>query len=693
MTQRQRPNVSIKWQAFFLTSLVLGAMFATVLWAFTNATKHQFDSAIETIIERNQDQFNALLHVEGEKTTQLALSSARSDGLGELISTQDFEQLASVISDINWNLQVEYGIENVSVYDAYARELSLGTVTSNLEFVKSILFREQSHWQLDCSSHCMINAGAPILFNGKVVGATILSEPLSNHLLRFFQITGINTALFSKQFQLYRFSEHLQEWNHNLIAITNPDQTRPIIDMALTRFSFEQLNARQHFIEHEGKTYLLRSFPLERDQVLSIHDVSTAKEISERTVSDMRWMLFICLIVAECLLLLVLWRPMTRLRRTTSILPSLASKNYEQAKVDFAKLGTNRFVNDEAELLRITASKLCTELESMNEQLEKRASELETRSRELVLERDFVNQLFDTMHALIIIQDREGYIRQTNHYTASLTGYSQDELKGMHFARLLDPSICLDSVVREVKGIALRDDGEYQHEAAVMTQQGRLRFLAWRHVPLINKKTGSRQILSIALDISGRIEAESELAWLAKHDTLSGLHNRHAFEERLAECFAENASMLLGEQQSQAPFAVMFIDLDEFKAINDTYGHHTGDQMIKAVSKVLKEQSRDSDFVARMGGDEFAIIVRNFHRYDLDRISKRILSKLTSVVIEPSIGCSASIGVAVYSAFSPKPEILIGNADSAMYQAKQAGKNRYVIFDGSKHTSNSELNR
>lgn len=693
MNRRQRPNVSIKWQAFGLTSLVLGTMFAAVLWAFTNATEHQFDSAIETIIERNQEQFNALLHVEGEKTAQLALSSARSEGLGELISTQAFERLESVISDINWNLQVEYGIENVSVYDANARELSLGTVHSSLEFVKSILSREQSHWQLDCSSHCVINAGAPILFNGKIVGATILSEPLSNHLLRFYQVTGINTALFSQQYQLYRFSEHLQEWNHNLVAITNPDQTRPIIDLALTRFSFEELKERQHFIEHETKTYLLRSFALERDQVLSVFDVTKAREISERTVSDMRWMLFICLIVAECLLLLVLWRPMTRLRRTTNILPSLASKNYAQAKVDFAKLGTNRFLNDEAEVLRITASKLCSELESMNEQLEKRATELEARSRELVLERDFVNQLFDTMHALIIIQDREGYIRQTNHYTESLTGYSQAELKGMHFAKLLDPSVCLDSVVREVKGVALQDDGEYQHEAAVMTQHGRLRFLAWRHVPLINKKTGSRQILSIALDISGRIEAESELAWLARHDSLSGLHNRHAFEEKLAECFAETASNLLGENNSQAPFAVMFIDLDDFKSINDTFGHNKGDEMIKAVAEVLKDQSRDSDFVARMGGDEFAIIVRNFHRYDLDRITRRILSKLTSISIEPSIGCSASIGVAIHSVFSPKPEVLISNADSAMYQAKQAGKNRYVVFDGSQRTIKSESNR
>ena len=367
MKRNYRPNISIKWQAFGLTSLVLGVLFAALLWAFTDATKSQFNSAIDTIVERNQKQFNALLEVEGEKAAQLALSSARSEKLGRLLASQAEDELSAVINDISWDLQVEYGIESVSVYDKEAQELSLGTTHSSLQFVKTILENEHSDWQLDCGSHCVISAGAPILSNGKVVGAVTISEPLSNLLLKFFQITGINTALLSKQYQLYRFSEHLQEWNHNLVAITNPEQTRPIIDIALTKFKFDHLSEHNHFIEHSGKTFLLRNFALESDKVLTLRDVSEGKAISQRAVEDMRLLLFICLVVTELLLLLVLWRPMTRLRQTTNILPSLASKNYAQAKADFAKLGTNRFLNDEAELLRMTSSTLCSELENMQQ--------------------------------------------------------------------------------------------------------------------------------------------------------------------------------------------------------------------------------------------------------------------------------------------------------------------------------------
>ncbi|WP_197472647.1 hypothetical protein, partial [Oleiphilus sp. HI0067] len=186
-------------------------------------------------------------------------------------------------------------------------------------------------------------------------------------------------------------------WSHNLVALTNPSLTRDIIDLALADLRFSDLSAKENFIEVNDRTYHMRSFELGENTLLTIRDVSEGKAIVEHTLANMRWMLMICLIVAECLLLLVLWRPMTRLRRTTNILPSLASRNYAQAKKDFDKLGASRFVNDEADILRITASGLCDELESMREQLETRASELEKRGRELELERDFVNQLFNTM--------------------------------------------------------------------------------------------------------------------------------------------------------------------------------------------------------------------------------------------------------------------------------------------------------
>ncbi|MCH2159802.1 MAG: diguanylate cyclase [Oleiphilaceae bacterium] len=682
MKQTQKPQFSIKWQAFGLTSLVLAVLFVFVLLVLTNATSSQFNVAMNTIFERNQKQFQALLDVEGQKISQLSLFTARNQGLAKLLATENSQSIENALSDLSWNLQIEYGIDKVMLYDAQGFELSTTAEMNEQIFAQSILRKEQHDWRLQCNAQCYVVAGAPILYEGDVVGVVALSEPLTNVLLKFYQINEINTALLSERYERYTYVEHLPEWSHNLVALTNPSLTRDIIDLALADLRFSDLSAKENFIEVNDRTYHMRSFELGENTLLTIRDVSEGKAIVEHTLANMRWMLMICLIVAECLLLLVLWRPMTRLRRTTNILPSLASRNYAQAKKDFDKLGASRFVNDEADILRITASGLCDELESMREQLETRASELEKRGRELELERDFVNQLFNTMHAAIIIQDGDGYIRQTNHYTQSITGFSQEKLNGMHFAKLLDPSENFDDIIKHVKDISQSDSGEFQHEAAVITHDQHLRFLAWRHAPLINQKTGSRQVLSIAVDISGRIEAETELAWLARHDTLSGLHNRHAFEEELAKRFANF-------HDNSHQFGVMFVDLDDFKSINDTYGHHKGDEMIRAVANTLKDCSRDTDFVARMGGDEFALIVRNFHRYDLERIAERMLEQLSSIVLEPQIHCSASIGVAVHSALIPSPDVLISDADTAMYAAKEAGKNRYVIFQDDKHRIDS----
>ena len=673
MKTQRKPYFGIKWQAFSLTSLLLSALFLAIWALIDSSTTHQYESGRDHIYEQSKQQFDALLEIEGEKITQLAHFTARSSRLDEALDMQLDRSVDAVMSDLSWHLQIEYGIETASLFDTNGYRISSDFNVETGEFARSIVKNEQHDWRIVCNGVCSIEGGAPMLRNGSVVGALILKEPLSNVLLRFAHVSNINTALLAKELESFHYAEPLAQWDSKLLALTNPGETRPVIDEAIMSNTIDGLKQASGLIHLNEKSYELRSFSIEENDVITIADVSVDYAILQETSKHSRIMLLTALIIAECLLLLVLWSPMSRLRKTTNILPLLASGQYAQAKKDFSKLGVRRLMHDETDILRFTASQLCDELEHMQNQLENRASELEKSGKEVGRERDFVNQLFNTMHAVIIIQDSEGYIRQTNKYCEEVTGFGSEHLLGAHFATLLDPSENLDTIVRDTKRVALKEQGEYQHEAAIVTQDKKLRFLAWRHVPLLNHQTGSRQILSIAVDISGRVEAETELAWLARHDSLSGLHNRHSFEEELSRCFVEHRE---GDQR----FGVVFIDLDDFKAINDTFGHHKGDEMIQAVADVLKTSCRDSDFAARMGGDEFALIIRNFHNFDLQRISDRLLKHLTAITIEPNIACSTSIGVAVHTSNTPTPEALLANADSAMYQAKESGKNQYVIY-------------
>jgi diguanylate cyclase (GGDEF)-like protein len=163
----------------------------------------------------------------------------------------------------------------------------------------------------------------------------------------------------------------------------------------------------------------------------------------------------------------------------------------------------------------------------------------------------------------------------------------------------------------------------------------------------------------------------------AKHDELTGLPNRRFFAEQLDQ------SLLVASQAGTAK-ALLFIDLDNFKPVNDILGHDEGDALLKKVALRLTSSLRDSDFVARLGGDEFAVIAGMKPGIGIDGIrvvAERILEALNIDIehADPPISIAASIGVALYPADAAKSEDLLREADTAMYEAKAAGRNRIVF--------------
>jgi diguanylate cyclase (GGDEF)-like protein/PAS domain S-box-containing protein len=384
----------------------------------------------------------------------------------------------------------------------------------------------------------------------------------------------------------------------------------------------------------------------------------------------------ISLVIAELLLLFLLWKPMSRLRLTANVLPLLAEHRFVDAKKYFQSLHQRSMFTDETDLLNATAFKLSTELESLQNQLEKRAVQLTLRGEELEKERDFVNQLLDTVHAIIIIQDENGQIQLCNKFAVRLTGYSSIEMRGQTFISLLDEDGETDRISRRISDVVEGELSEYQHEAVLKTRDDERLNLAWRHAVLYNHDDESRQVLSVAVDISARVKAEQELAWLANHDSLSGLLNRRRFEEELYACLAESLRF-------NRNFAVMFIDLDDFKSVNDNCGHYIGDELIKAVANTLKENVRATDVIARLGGDEFGVILRSFKDDELSCIVERHRKELTKIQLKEDkhgIQCTASIGVATMHEGDKNIDDVIANADLAMYEAKKTGKNNWCLY-------------
>ena len=187
--------------------------------------------------------------------------------------------------------------------------------------------------------------------------------------------------------------------------------------------------------------------------------------------------------------------------------------------------------------------------------------------------------------------------------------------------------------------------------------------------------TSGREILSFSRDISDRKRIEEQIEYLAYHDEVTGLPNRALFYDRLTVALAQ-------ARRFGRIVAVMFLDLDHFKRINDTLGHKIGDLLLEGVASRLRECVRVSDTVARIGGDEFTILLPELsHDEGAARVAQKILEQLSTrfTLDGHHVYCSASIGIAFYGKDGEDAETLLKNADSAMYRAKNSGRNQFMV--------------
>jgi diguanylate cyclase (GGDEF)-like protein/PAS domain S-box-containing protein len=218
--------------------------------------------------------------------------------------------------------------------------------------------------------------------------------------------------------------------------------------------------------------------------------------------------------------------------------------------------------------------------------------------------------------------------------------------------------------------------GDYDEEFRILWADDSVRWVHERAFPVRDASGVVYRIAGITEDVTERKRAEERLVYLAQYDHLSGLPNRALFQDRLAQGLAQS-------ERENWITAVMFIDLDRFKVINDTLGHAAGDKLVIAVAQRLSRTVRTGDTVSRLGGDEFALILQNIAKGPDAAI---VAQKVLDVLAEPfdidghEIFVTASIGLTIYPTDNEVAEALLKNADSAMYRAKQLGRNNFQFY-------------
>ena len=210
-------------------------------------------------------------------------------------------------------------------------------------------------------------------------------------------------------------------------------------------------------------------------------------------------------------------------------------------------------------------------------------------------------------------------------------------------------------------------------EFRLKTGERSFRWVENRYTPVRDKEGRLIEVEGIIIDITERKAAEEKIATLARTDALTGLANRATFTERLRQTFAAT-------KRGAKPFAILFMDLDHFKNINDTLGHPAGDQLLKEVSARLQDSTRDTDLVARLGGDEFAILQTEISEPEnAGTLAQTLLKSITQpyTLGDNEVHVTTSIGICPFTSGSTDPDNMLSQADLALYRAKDEGRNQY----------------
>ena len=299
-----------------------------------------------------------------------------------------------------------------------------------------------------------------------------------------------------------------------------------------------------------------------------------------------------------------------------------------------------------------------------------------TAARKAERERRVALEVLRSMSEAVGVIDLDFRFISVNPSFSRITGYSEEEVVGLN-SSLLDSAQHSPEFYRRVRDILERTG----HWAGEMWQRRKddEEFLGWIEMSEVRDSLGARShFVAVVNDITDKKRAEQELRYLANYDTLTGLPNRALLSERLGRA-------IIRARRQETRVAVLFLDLDRFKDINDSLGHAAGDRLLKAAAARLQSTVSASDTVARLGGDEFTVVLEDVESLvAVERMARDVLAAFSTpleVDERHDVSITPSLGISLYPDHALVPTDLLKFADTAMYQAKAEGRNTYQVYN------------
>ncbi|MGH8581442.1 MAG: diguanylate cyclase domain-containing protein [Gammaproteobacteria bacterium] len=675
---RNRRFVGLQWKGFLWMSCLLAALSGAFYWRSHYDLMRQYHAQREAEVHTFRRQVAGLFTGISDRLVRLGGTIVSIGNVAETIQRGNRGMHLGPAAEARFaSFAYELDVQHIAFYTPGGERLWQWTPAEAADLpdvrlgvaLAQVRSKERPVTLLGCNPLCLVHAFVPVLAEGQNVGVMEIGQSIADLVIELHTLTGADIAVLVPA--MGNGGAVLQHWGSAVPAVTDAARLTPLLEELSARYPDPSALDSGQTLEWGGASFeaqrvsLTDFIPAEPGFLLLISDVSARLTEIGRATRQGLIAATGALAAGELLLLSLVGILSSRLRRVAKTLPLLAQGKHRSARGRLMADRKGAAFSDEIDLLYDTAL-------TLSHQLEEADQALSAKNRELAEERDLMQGILDAAQVLVVTQTRHGIIQMANEFAAQLTGLATAELRGTRFVDLVADGEAHRQVLSKLEDLCAGDKRRAEHEHDLVGRDGSRRQVLWVHTRLGAEHPHPAAVVSVGLDVTERVEAESRMRWLANHDTLTGLCNRHRFLEDLTRTYDEVT-------RTRVTAALLLFDLDHFKEINDTSGHAGGDALLRMIAEELNSRARKSDVVARLGGDEFAVLLPNTDASGAETFARQFNERLAEAPFvhgDKRYRIGASIGIALLPDHGVNVEEVMANADIAMYAAKRAGRGR-----------------
>jgi len=661
-----KPFLSLKWKL----SLSLGFILITLYSAYSYYIYQQStENFLQNRAVTQQKQMNIARALTAESV--FVLERFNESILVTPRHSRSSEKEIAILFNKYWShWQVIWNLEGATLYvkkQAKLKHWGKGAQVSD-ETLQQVFNNEAPYNEIQCRNGCVQQIVTPILSNSKVIGALALSVSFVDTLLQYQNTTNSDLGVL-----IHANDQHLS-------AITQAQENTPIWQQFIATHPLSSFTNKALPFTSNQHRYEIVAFSINQNlkapYFVSINDISKEytslqNKLYQQAVAGLIGLLSVILMV-----FIIIQLSIKKILQLSNALPLLAKHQYSTFTEQLAT-SSNPYVSDEISTLTKTAIGVSQQLQNLEHKAKKSTQLLIQNSTELAKQRNFMEQLIETAPIIVITQSIQGEILSINKEALQEFGTSSEQIIGRPFADFIPKN--------EIKHLLQLEQLRKKQGQAEINYSGHLNlnnsedaiYISWIH-SLIHATNSQQEpvVLSLGMDVTEQHIADEQLVWIATHDQLTGLSNRRDFQQKF------DAMLAVAERYDDS-LALFYLDLDQFKVINDTHGHQAGDELLQSITRELRYEVRETDLLSRIGGDEFTLVTPSATTEGVIKLANKLLATLKNIhytINDQPYPISFSIGIAIYPQHGKDQQALLANADLAMYHAKKSGRSRHHIF-------------